>query len=73
MQCKSCPLPSKVNPHQQCVTLSLITLLVFSTLVVSTVLVYNPILLLQMAQMKTGERDFILKPKTNNFNTTRIK
>lgn len=62
-----------MNPHQKCVTLSLITLLVFSTLVISTVLVYNPILLLEMAQMKTGRRDFILKPKTYNFNTTNIR
>jgi hypothetical protein len=73
MRYKSCPLQSNVNPHQQCVTLSLITLLVFSTLVISTVLVYNPILLLQMAQMKIGERDFILTPKARNFNTTRIR
>ncbi len=69
---KQCPLDLQADTRLKCISLSLISLLIFATVVIVTVLAFNPIIILNIAQIKHGQRDFILKPKTNHFNTTRI-
>lgn len=61
-KCKQCPLDVHTDSRIQCVSVCLIALLVFATVIITTILALNPIIILNIAQLNTGQRDFVLKP-----------
>lgn len=55
-----------------CVSMCLIALLVFTTVVVFTLIAFNPIVILTIAETNSGQRDFIIRPKSPHLNSTKI-
>ncbi len=50
----------------------LIALLTFATVVVFTLIAFNPIVVLAIAETDSGQRDFVLKPKAAFLNATKV-
>lgn len=70
--CKQCLPGMSSDTPLQCVSIAFISLLVFTTVIVSTILAFNPIILLNIAQLDTGHRDFIIKTNASCFNATKV-
>ena len=69
---KPSSLGSESTALTNCVSVCLIALLVFATVVVFTLIAYNPIVILTIAETNSGQRDFIVKPKSPHLNSTKI-
>ena len=67
-----CAVQLKSNPLLTCLSISTMTLLIFSTILIITVISITPIIVLGLGEINAGQRDIILYPVKDFFNATKV-
>lgn len=62
----------KSNTLLSCLSLSTMTILVFASIVMITIIAVTPIIILGIGELPEGQRDIIVEPQLDYLNATRL-
>jgi hypothetical protein len=69
---KACAVEIKSNSLMSCLSLATMTLLVFASVVIITIIAVTPIIILGIGELPEGQRDIIIQPRLDYFNASKI-
>lgn len=69
---KSCSIDIKSSNLMSCLSLSTMTLLVFASIVMMTIISVTPIIILGIGELPEGQRDIIIEPRLEYLNSTKL-
>ena len=67
-----CSVQLKSNRLLSCLSMSTMCLLIFTTIVIITIISMTPIIVLGLGEIAAGQRDIILYPVRDYFNATKV-
>ena len=67
-----CSIQLKKNRLLSCLSVSTMCLLIFTTIIIITIISITPIIILGLGEIAAGQRDIILYPMQDFFNATKV-
>lgn len=72
MRNKFCAVTIKSNSLLSCLSVSTMCLLVFTSIIIITIISITPIIILGLGEITAGQRDVILSPPRGHLNASKI-